>query len=391
MPETIKYIPFGELLKKVVDNRGRTCPTAISGIPLIATNCIKNESLYPVFEKVRYVSDDIFETWFRGHPEPDDIIFVNKGTPGRVCLAPNPLNFCIAQDMVAIRADDKKVYPKYLFAALRSINVQSEIQNLHVGSLIPHFKKSDFNDLKIPLPDNLIQKYIGDLYYTISLKINLLQRQNQTVEKLASALFKEWFIEEAQKQSEKQLLLGDLIDSVSITHSFPNDKIVFLNTSDIYLGNVLVHETVDVKSLPGQAKKTIQKNDILFSEIRPANGRYAFIDFDAKNYVVSTKLMVLRSKNILSQAFIYFYLTNTQTLDWLQMLAESRSGTFPQITFEQLKDLKINMPDDSIIENAINFCESAIQKLKSNYKQITTLTKLRDTLLQKLMSGELKV
>src|SRR4030043_2205789 len=109
MSDNIEYKPFGQLLKKVADNRGKTCPTASSGIPLIATNCIKNENLYPVFEKVRYVSQDIFDHWFRGHPEPGDMIFVTKGTPGRVCWVPNPLNFCIAQDMVAIRADEKKI------------------------------------------------------------------------------------------------------------------------------------------------------------------------------------------------------------------------------------------------------------------------------------------
>ena len=129
----------------------------------------------------------------------------------------------------------------------------------------------------------------------------------------------------------------------------------------------------------------------MFSEIRPANRRWAYVNFDADNYVVSTKLMVLRSKNILSQAFIYFYLTNPQTVDWLQLLAESRSGTFPQITFDQLKDLKINIPSDSILNDSVKWCETAIEKIKSNSTQIQTLSKLRDTLLPKLMSGEVKV
>ena len=63
-------------------------------------------------------------------------------------------------------------------------------------------------------------------------------------------------------ESKKQLLLGNLIDSVSTTHKFPSDKVVFLNTSDIYLGDVNVHDPSDVITLPGQAKKSIQKNDI---------------------------------------------------------------------------------------------------------------------------------
>ncbi|HXT40024.1 MAG TPA: restriction endonuclease subunit S, partial [Candidatus Angelobacter sp.] len=73
-------IPFSELLGEVIDNRGKTCPTAERGIPLIATNCIRNELLYPTYDKVRYVSQETYDTWFRGHPQPGDIIFVNKAT-----------------------------------------------------------------------------------------------------------------------------------------------------------------------------------------------------------------------------------------------------------------------------------------------------------------------
>ena len=103
----IEEIPFSELLCEVIDNRGKTCPTADAGIPLIATNCIRNELLYPTYEKARFVSHDTYLTWFRGHPKPGDILFVNKATPGRVCLVPDPVDFCIAQDMVAVRANSK--------------------------------------------------------------------------------------------------------------------------------------------------------------------------------------------------------------------------------------------------------------------------------------------
>ncbi len=120
-----EHVPLTELLISIVDNRGKSAPTAEKGIPLIATNCIKNDELYPVFEKVRYVSKETYDTWFRAHPKPGDIIFVNKGTPGRVCLVPNPVDFCIAQDMMAFRVNSEKVYNKYLFAVLRSSQFQS--------------------------------------------------------------------------------------------------------------------------------------------------------------------------------------------------------------------------------------------------------------------------
>src|SRR3712207_1167691 len=106
----MRELPFTELLSHIADNRGRTCPTAPNGRPLIATNCISNSNLYPSYETERFISEETYRTWFRAHPLPGDIIFCCKGSPGRVALAPDPVDFCIAQDMAAVRADERRVY-----------------------------------------------------------------------------------------------------------------------------------------------------------------------------------------------------------------------------------------------------------------------------------------
>jgi len=193
---TFKEYSFRELLINIVDNRGRTCPTSEHGIPLIATNCIKNSGLYPIYEKLRYVSEETYQTWFRGHPEPGDMIFVCKGSPGRVCWTPDPVPFCIAQDMVAIRADTTKVYPKYLFALLRSEAVQHQILNMHVGTLIPHFKKGDFANLYLQIPEDMeYQRRVGDAYFSFCESIEKNHQINQTLEQMAQAIFKSWFVD----------------------------------------------------------------------------------------------------------------------------------------------------------------------------------------------------
>jgi len=164
-------------------------------MPLIATNCIDPGSLYPRYETSRFVSDETYRTWFRGHPVPGDILFVCKGSPGRTNWCPDPVDFCIAQDMVAVRADPTRIAPKYLFSALRSSLVQSQIDNLHVGTMIPHFKKGDFGKLRIPVPDPSAQIEIGDFYFEVSRRIALLHETNATLEAIAQALFKSWFVD----------------------------------------------------------------------------------------------------------------------------------------------------------------------------------------------------
>lgn len=91
--------------------------------------------------------------------------------------------------------------------------------------------------------------------------------------------------------------LGEVAFPVSDTFNFSNkDKVHFLNTGDILEGKLLHNDLSMVKTLPGQAKKSFKINDILYSEIRPANKRYMLVDFDSSNSVASTKLMVLRTK-----------------------------------------------------------------------------------------------
>jgi type I restriction enzyme S subunit len=114
--------------------------------------------------------------------------------------------------------------------------------------------------------------------------------------------------------------------------------------------------------------------------------------FDASQYVVSTKLMVMRSKVEINSLFQYFYLTQQESIKYLQQLAESRSGTFPQITFSEVSTIKIALPYFDLVNT---FVEIALKPYYDNQFQIKeeneSLVALRDTLLPKLISGELEI
>jgi type I restriction enzyme S subunit len=166
--------------------------------------------------------------------------------------------------------------------------------------------------------------------------------------------------------------LGDILESISKTHTFSKNELIFLNTSDILEGNFLKKKYSKINLLPGQAKKTIKKDDILFSEIRPKNKRFAYVSFeDTEDYVVSTKLMVLRLKNYLAiPRYVYYYLSFESTLNYLQTLAESRSGTFPQITFAEISSLEIPIPSIEVQNKVIDLLDSVNGKLRNNNELI---------------------
>ena len=139
--------------------------------------------------------------------------------------------------------------------------------------------------------------------------------------------------------------LGKEATNASRPFSFKEyPHVVFVNTGDVLNGKFLHANISEGKGLPGQAKKALRKNDILLTEIRPGNGRYAYVDSDASNYVVSTKFMVIESFGRVSPRFLYHVLTNQASLDEFQRIAESRSGTFPQITFDSIAHFPIPVP-----------------------------------------------
>jgi len=388
----IKYQSFGSLLKNVVDNRGKTCPVVDKGIPLIATNCVTNDYLYPQFEKVRYVNEDIYKNWFRGHPLSGDMIFVLKGTPGRVAWTPNPVGFCIAQDMVAIRADENKVYPKYLFAVLRSSTIQQEIEGLHVGSLISHFKKGDFHDLQIPIVKPDLQKFIGNQYFDISLKIDLLHRQNKTLEAMAETLFKQWFIIEARDDWEIKPL-GEFVKVIDnrgktppyqdISTPYPIIEVNALTGKNRLVDYSAIRKYVSEETFNTWFRGHPKKFDSLISTVGSIGEISMFL---VEKGCIAQNVIALSAINI-SPIYLFEFLKNAK-----DEIKELDIGSVqPSIKVPHLLSIKITVPPVEKIELFDNQVKSYLEKMLVNNNQIQTLEKVRDELLPKLMSGEVRV
>ena len=167
----------------------------------------------------------------------------------------------------------------------------------------------------------------------------------------------------------KDVSIGDLCETVSNTYKRKDQEVVLVNTSDVLEGKILNHQPVPNENLKGQFKKTFQKDDILYSEIRPANKRYAFVDFESTDhYIASTKLMVLRPKteNVIPR-YLYAVLTSKKVLDEMQHLAETRSGTFPQITFSsELAPYHVKLPDFEAQKKIVSLLDSIEHKIETN-------------------------
>ena len=389
-----KKVPITELLSFIVDNRGKTVPTAPNGHKLIATNCVTNNTLFPVYEKIRYLSEETYQTWFRAHPIPGDILFVCKGTPGRVCLVPDPIDFCIAQDMIALRADETKIYPKFLFAVLRSREIQQQIYNTNVGDVIPHFKKQFMDQLLIPVPDRAVQEAIGDLYYTLSLKVEQNKKINDNLYAQARAITNQWIVE---NEDDYDLLPLEEIAAINPDTYSPKDEweyVNYLDTSSIIDGCIsdIQHIIPASEKLPSRARRIVAPNDVVFSTVRPNQRHFGIISMPLPNMLASTGFAVIRSINpLVCNELIYLCLTENAFIEKMQQLAEQSTSTFPSIKPSDLGVCEIPCPKDGSSSKLTETLRNMFALVATNQCENASLAELRDSLLPKLMSGEIDV
>lgn len=377
-------VPITQLLEFIVDNRGKTVPTAPIGRKLIATNCVTNNTLFPVYEKVRYLSDETYRTWFRAHPLPGDILFVNKGTPGRVCMVPDPVDFCIAQDMIALRADDSKIYNKYLFAVLRSSEIQKQIYNTNVGDVIPHFKKQFMDQLLIPVPEKKIQEAVGDLYYSLSYKIEHNKKINDNLQLQAAALFANFY-----GQAETEVGFTEIIQILgggtpkTGESSYWNGNVPFFTPKDVGLPYTLTTEkTITEEGLTHCNSRLYPINTVFVT----ARGTVGKVGLSGVPMAMNQSCYALVGKDT-HQLLVYFY-----TLKAVDRLKHKASGAvFDAITIRDFESEIISKLSDNDAKAFLDIAEPIYQAILSNSIENLRLAALRDSLLPKLMSGEIDV
>ena len=448
---TYDEISLKDAVEFIVDNRGKTVPTEENGIPLIATSCINNNDLYPIKEKLRYVSQETYDNWFRSHPKPNDIIITNKGSQnGAVCLVPDPVDFCIAQDMVALRADKNKIDPTYLFAALRSSLVQNRIKSLNVDAVIPHFKKTDFNKLFIPLPSRKTQELIGKTYLDFCRKIELNNRINQTLELTARAIFKSWFVDfDPVKAKIEAIEKGEdpELAAIKTITGKTNNELDFLSTNNLnklkniasQFSNSFIHseqgeipkgwsiqpftvlaklDTSSVKpfaepdtlwehySIPSfdssgspsldfghqikSNKYKVNPTSILVSKLNPTTPRVWLPNVKNSDVAIcSTEFMQFIPINHLFRPFIFNLIASQFFQSEIQQRVTGSTGSRQRAQPKSVAKIEIIVSPVEVIQEFCNIV-SATQQLQAIHQTETEkLKKIRDTLLPKLLSGEL--
>jgi len=199
-------------------------------------------------------------------------------------------------------------------------------------------------DLDIDLPPLTEQRAIAGVLSSLDDKIALLHRRNKPLQTLAETLFRQWFVEEAT-DDWKEVFLRDVanLNVSTITSSYANKQILYLDTSSLTSGTFGDVQSLAIEEAPSRAKRLVKHNDILISTVRPDQRHYGIIKAPAENLVVSSGFCLVTATQVDSH-FLYSLLTGDEMTEFLHSIAEGSTSTYPSLKSSDLAALKIRKP-----------------------------------------------
>ena len=279
----------------------------------------------------------------------------------------------------------------YIFFYLQSPQFSEYIRQMSTGSTIRHISLKTMRNHKFCIPDILIQKRIACILSSLQNEIDNNNLINENLLQQARAMFHQWI----RGTSPAIYKISDVATINPETYS-PKDNWSFVNyldTSSITAGTITEVQYIipSEEKLPSRARRILRKNDVVFSTVRPNQLHYGIISNPKPNMLGSTGFAVIRSKYaFLPNEIIYLALTEASFVEQMQQLAEQSVSTFPSIRPTDLDACVLPDPKEED-DDFIGAIKVIFNTVAVNNEENLRLTALRDTLLPRLMSGELDV
>lgn len=345
--------------------------------------------LYISLERYNEIKDKF------GVPQKDDILLTSVGSLGIPYKVKDEDYFYFKDGNLTWFKDINIniIYPDYFVFWLTSCIGKQKLDEITIGSTQAALTISGLKTVVIELPPLSEQKRIASILSSLDDKIDLLHRENATLEAMAETLFRQWFIEEA-KEDWKENPLGKCIKLVgggtpkTSEERFWNGNVFWLSGGDIANNH---------KSFVSSSEKSISEDGLNNSSAKllPENAMVISARGTVGKYCLLSKPMAFSQSNygilpIYNDCYFFTYLLVAYHIDELQSAAYG--SVFDTITTKTFEGVSVLIPKEtSYIVEFEKMIEPYFSKMKQNNKQIQTLIQQRDSLLPKLMSGEVKI
>lgn len=420
-----------DCLEALIDYRGKTPRKTDAGIPLITAKVVKSGRIETLNE---FIAEEDYEIWMtRGYPQIGDVVLTTEaplGEVGQIKFLP----VALAQRIVTLRGKRDLLDSTYLLYMMQSQEMQAKLVGRSSGTTVIGIKQSELRKIEVTLPPLPEQRAIAHILGTLDDKIELNRKQNETLEEMARTLFKAWFVdfEPVRAKMDGRWQRGQSLPGLPahLYDLFP-DRLVDSELGEIPEG--WEHKTMSSVSDVGIGKTPPRKESQWFSE-NPQDVQWVSIR-DMGSYGVYTNVTseflteeAVRKFNIrlvppntvimsfkltlgrvaiaareltTNEAIAHFKLPHDSKInpEYLYLHLKqfdfsslsSTSSIADAVNSKTVRDMRVLIADEKILQAFTKLVVPWFESIRETELQSHTLAQLRDTLLPKLISGELRV
>ena len=328
----------------------------------------------------------------RGFPQIGDVLLTTEAPLG-VTARLDRDDVAVAQRLLTLRGKEKILDTGYLYYYLRSPLGQGKLKERQTGTTVVGIKQAEFRKIEIDLPDIETQRKITSILSSLDDKIRVNKEINENLERQAQAYFQNLFIDNANSEwvqgtiSDLGTVVGGSTPSKSKPEYYTKDGIAWITPKDLSINKAkfISHGENDITELglKNSSASVMPEGTVLFSSRAPIG----YIAITSGKVTTNQGFKSVVPKPEIGTAFVYYFLKYN-----LPIIEGIASGsTFKEVSGNTMKNVPAVLPDTKTLAFFRDFCAPIFVQQKILEEQNQSLSALRDSLLPKLMSGELDV
>jgi type I restriction enzyme S subunit len=290
--------------------------------------------------------------------------------------------------------DPIKVEPRFVYYLLCTNEYRHEVLAGATGTTVKHTSPGRIQTHQFLLPPPEEQRAIAEILAALDDKIELNRRLNETLETLALHLFKSSFTVVATDPMPagwRYAKIAELCDinAWTLGKNDKLDRIEYVEISEVSRGNIASIQNYERGQEPSRARRRLRHGDTVLSTVRPDRGSYFLCLDPSPNFIASTGFAVL-SPTKAPWTFVHAAMTQSEVFEYLGQHADG--GAYPAVRPEIIGNMEVPWPENrEIVDSFDSVCSALYERAELNRKESRKLVELRDTLLPKLLSGEIRV
>jgi type I restriction enzyme S subunit len=338
-------------------------------------------------EETKKVNKSEFEKHKKNLSDKTILLGIN-GTIGNVALYNN--ENCILGKSACYINVNENIHRSYLYYNLLNKDFQIFIEGIATGTTIPNVPLKGLREYQLLLPPLPEQKSIAEVLSSLDDKIDLLHRNNKTLEDLAEALFRKWFVEEAKNDWE-EVKLGSVVQTIlggtpsTEKKEYWNGTIAWVNSGEVNKDRIMKPtKFITELGLKNSNTKLLPKKSTVMAITGATMGQVSYLEIET---CANQSVVGIIPNGLFYPEFLHLLVKNNVEL----MIQNETGGAQPHINKNDINNILIKVPSKEILNSTKEKFENLYNKISNNCWQIQQLETVRDSLLPKLMSGMVRI